>query len=215
MVRKSDSLKNARTQIEGEIKNNEVASNDVTTTKKDLMNSKKVKEEIFVKATRCKDKIKYLQTLLIDTAAEKAKFIEKTQNIVQKLISLKGKMIEQIDEYQKGVISLALHKEKLAMFNRSNNDLLNEKNAVEEEVRIAKGLYDRVVQILKKCEVESSSKQKEALHLSKGKSPGDKNFAFRTQFNSIPNDSNDLKELIDQIQGRIACMTDGQENVRF
>lgn len=65
IVRKSDTLKNARTQIEGEIKNNEVASNDVATTKKDLLNNKKAKEEIFVKATRCKDKITMLTNSLV------------------------------------------------------------------------------------------------------------------------------------------------------
>lgn len=65
IVRRSDALKNARTQIEGEIKNTEVASNDVAAAKKELLNSKKAKEEIFVKATRCKDKIKNLQNSLI------------------------------------------------------------------------------------------------------------------------------------------------------
>lgn len=122
-------------------------------------------------------------------------------------------MIDQIDEYQKSVISLALHKEKLAMFNRNNNDLLNEKHAVEEEVRIAKGLYERVVQILSKCEVERSSKQREALHLSKGKNPNDKNFPYRDAFASIPSALTDLQAFIDEIQGRIDCMTCGQENV--
>lgn len=206
-------MKNARTEIEGEIKNNEVASNDIATNKKELLNSKKAKEEIFVKASRCKDKIKYLTTLLIDTAAENTKFTEKTQTIVQKLITLKGKMIDQINEYQSGVISLALHKEKLTMFNRSNNDLLNEKTAVEDEVRVAKSLHDRVIQILKKCETERTSKQMEALRLSKGRSPGDSNFPFRADFNKIPNVLTELQDLIDQIQGRIDCMTGGQENV--
>lgn len=65
IVRKSDELKNKRTEIEGEIKNTEVASNDVAATKKELLNSKKAKEEIFVKATRCKDKIKNLQNSLV------------------------------------------------------------------------------------------------------------------------------------------------------
>lgn len=65
VVRKSDALKNSRVQIEGEIKNLEVSSNDISGTKKELLNSKKVKEEIFVKANRCKDKIKLLTTSLV------------------------------------------------------------------------------------------------------------------------------------------------------
>lgn len=74
-VRKSDGLKNARTQIEGEIKNTEVASNDVTATKKELLNSKKAKEEIFVKATRCKDKIKNLQNSLVGKKKKNLNFL--------------------------------------------------------------------------------------------------------------------------------------------
>lgn len=151
--------------------------------------------------------------LFLDTATANAKFTETTQTIVKKLILLKVQMIDQIDEYQKSVISLALHKEKLSMFNRNNNDLLNEKQAVEEEVRVAKGLYERVVQILKKCEIERSSKQKEALHLSKGKNPNEKNFPYRADFNSIPSALSELQDFIDEIQGRIDCMTGGQENV--
>lgn len=65
VVRKSDSLKNTRVQIEGEIKNNEVSTNDINATKKELLNSKKAKEEIFVKANRCKEKIKHLTNSLV------------------------------------------------------------------------------------------------------------------------------------------------------
>lgn len=122
-------------------------------------------------------------------------------------------MIDQIDEYQKNVLCLALHKEKLTMFNRNNNDLLNEKRAIEEEVRVAKGLYERVVQILRKCEIERSAKQQEALHLSKNRNPKDKNFPFKAEFASIPSALNELDEYIHEIQARISCMTGGQENV--
>lgn len=124
-------------------------------------------------------------------------------------------MIDQIDGYQKGVINLTLHKEKLSLFTRNNNDILNEKRSVEEEVRTAKVLHDRVVQILAKYEADRSLKEREAKTLTKGKHPSDRNFPFKAQYDSIPAVLAELQIYMEEIQARINCMTGGQENVCY
>lgn len=151
----------------------------------------------------------------LDTTREHAKFTQNTKIIVGKLVTLKGQMIDQIDGYQKGVINLTLHKEKLSLFTRNNNDILNEKRTVEEEVRTARVLHDRVVQILSKYEADRSSKEQEAKRLSKGKHPSDKNFPFKAEYDSIPAVLAELDQYMHGIQARIECMTGGHENVRM
>lgn len=151
--------------------------------------------------------------MFLDTTREHAKFTQNTKSIVDKLVSLKSQMIDQIDGYQKLVINLILHKEKLSLFNRNNNDLINEKRTVEDEVRTAKSLYDRVVKILAKCETDKNLKKREAMELSRGKNPNDKNFPFKADYENMPSVIAELQQYMDQIQSRIDCMTGGQVNV--
>lgn len=119
--------------------------------------------------------------------------------------------IDALEKYKDSLVQNHLNKKKLRVFESNNRELESEIQQAQEEVRKYTSMQATIQATYDQLVMKCRRQQSEAKKLTNNKAPNQDDFPYTDQFNLLPNELEELKTVMSELQGRINCI---QEDVK-
>lgn len=114
--------------------------------------------------------------------------------------------ITALQKYKDCLIESQLNKKKLTIFGASNLQLENDIRAAQDDVRKYVSTQEIIQAKFDQLKMKCNRQQTEAKKLTNNKAPNQEDFPYIKQFNLLANNIMELKNVMDDLHGRINCI---------
>ncbi|XP_063706320.1 structural maintenance of chromosomes protein 5 [Culicoides brevitarsis] len=208
-----DQKSNEIARIEDKLRQIEDKAQVVNQAKRTIEDSGNAVRVAAEKVKRQQQKFDQLQQQVIDIPAEKEKFKQRAEQIVNNIFRVHEAMNNSLREYVKPCITIETQSHKLQLFRNVNQEIEEKIHMLQEEVTRSKRLKETIQQHVNNARNEMKAKEAKAKKLTDNKHPKDKNFPYKADFAKLPSDHDELVQAMTQLQARIDCMGAFDQNI--
>lgn len=212
-VRATDALRNERSQIEAKTDELEHQRGEVMKEKRSLEMIVNKLRDLKERLTRSVRRVKQLQDSSQSIPRLEQIQKEKIKLYIKEIIDWQQKKVTCLMEYQKAVQEKECAAARSNIYKLENDDLNRAITEATDGLVQGKKLVEDV-----KASMETAAKKYrvrliEAKKLTNGLKPTDPNFPYTQQFADLPDDVEELKDVINDTSARLECLGENDKNV--
>uniref|UniRef100_A0A1B0FUX9 Structural maintenance of chromosomes protein 5 n=1 Tax=Lutzomyia longipalpis TaxID=7200 RepID=A0A1B0FUX9_LUTLO len=158
-------------------------------------------------------KLKNIQEMLIDVAAEEVKCQETTKESIRRMLETFRKMTQVLEKGEEAEVQLMFNRDYLQRFHSTNADLKARLCEAQSAAEEAKKLQESVQKALDDCRRAIGGQKEEIRTLIAAAFPANMKYTEREDFQELPATDEELVEMINSLQTQVDCMEGRNERI--
>lgn len=138
---------------------------------------------------------------------------QKIKDLMKRLIENNAKQAEKLEEIMKHAQHVRILQKKLIYRDRENTELKRELETTKNRLNEAKETWERIKRSTDEIAEQVSHLKSQFSQLAEVESPQARNFRFRTTFNDLPNQLEELQAQIVLLRTQVDCMNQDDETL--